>query len=805
MTTTASPSAESGTTPGRSAEPFRQREPRDSQTDPRPPRPKQDADQVVAVATASIALGVVLTMLPLRSIFTDWAWLTTSFLCALPYWLIVGLLRTRSVPRWWHSIIGLIAAILMLLWVFAPQHLGYGLFPTSATFGDIGSLIQDARAALQDEHTPLVSTIPLRLLTASALVLLSVLTDVLGVVLRRPLLAAAPLLEVLAVASATSSRAAHPVWFAGAAIGFLLILISGTRLQDRAWGPSVDGSAGRLGGARRMAVTGIIAALIVPLLLPSVSVNLLARAAHHDGTGDGSGSGGQIELKTAADLRGSLKRSTPVDLLRVQVSPGDSPFYIRQAVLDTFTDTGWVASGGRFGNAVQRPLQARSFPISPSDQSTSGAPGPAAVPVFAINTKFTVLSLGGHQLPILANPADLQTGSNGVWDGGTATVANVDLKRDMTYTEDARQPAPSTAELQAAPAWSSGSNARLNDQLLALPTQPPEVQQLAKRLTDGLSDPYDKARAISDYFTNGKNGFVYSLDTAPADGRAALVTFLDKKQGFCQQYAAAAAVLMRLAGLPTRVVLGYTHRTPDANGVFTVTTSDAHAWVEVYFESVGWVAFDPTPLSGADAGRAVTLPWATHANSALPTSAEPTANKGPAPSTASVSATPSAAAAQSGRSGLSPMIWQALVAVLVGIAVLTGVVFGPNWLRGQQRKRRLARARTDGNPEPLWLEVAATAADRDALWPTTMTVGQVPDWLGRHGVDERGTATVTAVAQRVELDRFSPHRADALSAQFISELDRALSRWNQRASRRQRLLDRWIPKSLVRGRANWRR
>ena len=79
----------------------------------------------------------------------------------------------------------------------------------------------------------------------------------LGVLLRRPLLASAPLLEVLAVASATSSRSANPVWFAAAAIGFLLILLAGTRLQDRAWGPSVDGSAGRLGGGRRMAVTGI--------------------------------------------------------------------------------------------------------------------------------------------------------------------------------------------------------------------------------------------------------------------------------------------------------------------------------------------------------------------------------------------------------------------------------------------------------------------------------------------------------------------------------------------------------------------
>src|SRR6185312_3570073 len=112
---------------------------------------------------------------------------------------------------------------------------------------------------------------------------------------------------------------------------------------------------------------------------------------------------------------------------------------------------------------------------------------------------------------------------------------------------------------------------------------------------------YDKAHAISDYFTNGKNGFVYSLSTAPDDGSNALVQFLTKKVGFCQQYAAAAAVLMREAGLPARVVIGYTHQDPGADGTFIVTTRDAHSWVEVYFSGIGWIPFDPTPLAGSDA------------------------------------------------------------------------------------------------------------------------------------------------------------------------------------------------------------
>jgi len=757
------------------------------------------ADPVVAAATGTVAAGVLLTTLPLRSVFTDWSWLLVSVGCALPYLAVVALFRLRSTARWWHSAVGLLASVLMVLWVFVPQHLSLGVLPTGASLTDIGDLVRAANRSMQDEHAPLASTGPLRLLVASALVALIALTDVLGVLLRRPLLAAAPLLEVLAIASATSSQAAHPVWFASAAIGFLLILLSGTRLQDRAWGPSVDGSAGRLGGARRMAVTGIVAALIVPLLLPSVSVNLLARATHHD-TGGGTGVGrGQIVLNNLASLRGSLQRPSPTELFRVQVASGDAPFYVRQEVDDQFSNDGWrPSSNTNKRQASLRPLGEGPFPIDPA-----GANGATDTPVFHLNAKFTILGLGGKTLPILSNPSVLQTPAGGDWSSYTASVVDVALKRDMTYTEQVEQPAPSVAALRAAPTWTGDEQSR--QLLLDIPNQSRSVVDLTSRITAGLSSPYDRAKAISDYFTDGKNGFGYSLNAPADDGRNALVTFLDKKQGFCQQYAAAAAVLMRTAGLPTRVVLGYTHRAPDSNGVFTVTTSDAHSWVEVYFESIGWIPFDPTPLAGADAGRAVALPWATHAADAPSQTAEPTANKGPSSAGPSVTASTAAAAGTGQHSGISPVIWQGALLVLALIAIVVAVVFGPRGLRRRQRSRRLDRARTTGNPEPLWLELAATATDRDALWPSTITVGQVAGWLSQHGVDERGRAAVIAVANRVERDRFSAQLVEQVPEASIAALDQALTRWARRTDRRLSLLHRWIPRSLVSGQPRWRR
>jgi transglutaminase-like putative cysteine protease len=757
------------------------------------------ADGVLAAVTGTVAVGVMLTALPLRSVFTDWGWFTTSIACALPYWLIVAALRSRAVPCWWHSLVGLVGSLVMLLWIFVPQHLGFGVLPNPTALADIRVLIDGANDQLKAGHAPLASTHQLRLLTASALVLLAILTDVLGVLMRRPLLAAAPLLEVLAVASATSSSPAHPVWFAGAAIGFLLILISGTRLQDRAWGPSVDGSAGRLGGARRMATTGIVAALLVPVVLPSVSVNLLARAAHHDGGGsggDGAGSG-QIELKNLASLRGSLTRSTPAELFRVQGDPNARSFYIRQATLDLFDNNrGWIPSDGRFGRGERLSVADETFPIVPGAGVGTGNP---------INLRFTISSLGGSDLPILANPITIDNANRGVWDARTATVGQESLRRGMSYTVSAIQPAPSVEQLRSATKWAGSTDAGINDQYTKLPGMPASVTQLAQRLTSGLG-PYEAARAISDYFTNGKNGFKYSTDAPEGDGRAPLVTFLDKKSGFCQQYAAAAAVLMRLVGLPSRVVLGYTHKAPDARGEFTVMTSDAHAWVEVYLESIGWVPFDPTPFSGADAGRAIGLPYAPHLVDGATGTAEVTA-----PSTTNSHRNPEidnptdAVALPPGSPSVSDRILSVpVLGATIGFLLLM-LIAGPRFLRSRQRRRRLATARTTGSPEPLWLELAASATDQGSLWPTTITVGQVPNWLRRQGLDERGQAAVTAVAERVELERFSEHGSSRLTEHFIAGLDGALTRWGRRAERRQRLLNRWLPRSLIARQTTWRR
>ena len=69
------------------------------------------------------------------------------------------------------------------------------------------------------------------------------------------------------------------------------------------------------------------------------------------------------------------------------------------------------------------------------------------------------------------------------------------------------------------------------------------------------------------------------------------------------QYAYAMTVLTRLLGIPARFVVGYRAGTRQNDGSYQVRNMDAHAWTEVYFPTLGWIRFEPTP-----AGRAPQCP-----------------------------------------------------------------------------------------------------------------------------------------------------------------------------------------------------
>src|SRR5207248_3228868 len=92
------------------------------------------------------------------------------------------------------------------------------------------------------------------------------------------------------------------------------------------------------------------------------------------------------------------------------------------------------------------------------------------------------------------------------------------------------------------------------------------------------------------------------------------------RRGYCQQFAGAMALLLRMGGVPARVATGFATGNYDSSKhQYVVSDLDAHAWVEAYFPGYGWVRFDPTPAAApARGGRTSLLPvQGQNANSPL--------------------------------------------------------------------------------------------------------------------------------------------------------------------------------------------
>jgi len=138
-------------------------------------------------------------------------------------------------------------------------------------------------------------------------------------------------------------------------------------------------------------------------------------------------------------------------------------------------------------------------------------------------------------------------------------------------------------------------DARIRAWALELPAGfDPRARALAEgwRRTAGTNDAAIIRDAL-DLFRAGD--FVYDLD-APPLGRDSIDDFLfDTKTGFCEHYASAFTFLMRAAGIPARVVVGYQGGYwNDFAHYLLVRQSDAHAWSEVWLAGRGWVRVDPT-------------------------------------------------------------------------------------------------------------------------------------------------------------------------------------------------------------------
>src|SRR5215204_3667450 len=127
------------------------------------------------------------------------------------------------------------------------------------------------------------------------------------------------------------------------------------------------------------------------------------------------------------------------------------------------------------------------------------------------------------------------------------------------------------------------------------PTGLERTRELASRLTEDATNPYDAVLKMNQYL---KTNYPYDLSIPPqGEDMDAVEYFLfEQKRGYCEQFSSSLAVMARSLGIPARVATGYAPGEYNPfTGYYDVRASDAHAWVEVYFPGYGWSTFDPTP------------------------------------------------------------------------------------------------------------------------------------------------------------------------------------------------------------------
>jgi transglutaminase-like putative cysteine protease len=559
------------------------------------------------------ALATALTASSLSAVYVDggWHWpVLGSIIAALIGAEVGSRIGARLLlPAFWRATGGVAGVLMFACAKYAPHESWLGFGPTPGAITRLRELTSQAFDDIHSLAAPVPTHEGLILVTMVGVGLVAVVVDLLSV---RAALTGLPLLALYSVPEWLSPHGTGALPFLAAAAGYLVLLVREGRERTTRWGrtinspadspiagsePSAAGAISQVG--RRIGVAALGAALVVPPLLPGLD------HAHLLGFGSGPGNGKHgpvITYNPIARIAGLLNESTPVPQLRYSVSrgPATGGLYLKWTTLDRFDSLGWSQSD-----------------LNPAGQANATLPEPDVqqfqVTAQSVTTQVHVDdALGLKWLPVPPDTTSV-TGLSDQWvyDAPSRTIFSPHSNtRDLTYSATSLAPTPSASSLLASEAVSRTTVSGTIAHYLDMPRgMSPEVRRTAIDLTKRYKTPYQKALALQDFFTTS-GGFVYDTNAQAGNSTDLLANFvLHTKRGFCEQFAAAMGIMARMVGIPSRVAVGFTPGIPDGNGnERLVTTADAHAWPELYFENVGWLRFEPTPR---DDGRATPPAYAT--------------------------------------------------------------------------------------------------------------------------------------------------------------------------------------------------
>lgn len=724
-------------------------------------------DALLAWACAWAALA------PLTTLLDSLAWVMPAVVVTLAAMLAGIAMRAwvRSAPA--IVAVQLAAGLEAVVLLHGRGHSFYGL-PKVETILALNNILIEARETMQMYSAPAPTNRGM-IVALSLIALLVVLAiDLLAVTARAPAAAGLALLTAYLITAANRGETL-PLHYFLLPAGLWLILLARTGTAGlRRW-PTVatiagDRARGRRPGdprrafgqlAARIGAVVLALAVLVPMLAPHLPTRYLT-----DGLGrSGAGTGGSFSLSTTLDLRQSLESQSSAPALKYRTSLANvGP--LRVAVLTDY----------RNGEFRARP----QYPATSVGDTTAlhmvtaldewWRPLLAELPDSARRDgTFTAYdsSLRSPQIAMPYGARYLRTGQqDGAVEFSDSSVEVLD--RTPEYEVDFTAVNPTPQMLAAAgsfgEATTDGStsfadlNAVTPDTLAVDPDAQPALDAVLMDLVGDATTDLERVVAIQSWLRSSE--FTYSLDLAPVEPINGVIPdplthFLATKQGYCQQFASAMVMLARSAGIPARMAIGFLPGTVNV-GEWTVRRSDAHAWPEIYFSTVGWVRFDPTPASRSGSAPAYAR---------LPT------DESSSTSTSSSSTTAPTQRPTRPEDGLdSPQlgpvdrsVWQRIDALPTSFWVIAAVIAGGlaalvlPVTSALARRRRLAALSEDRDIiEERWQDLIARIDDLGISTPTSLTPRQVQSHLTDAAVlDQATSAALGRVVDVVEVARYA--------------------------------------------------
>lgn len=708
--------------------------------------------------TVVSAIATLLAALSLSATFRSnaWFWPGVAAIAVAAAGCALG--RRLDLPRPVIPLVGLLGLIVLITWLFADDAI-LGLIPGPGAIRSLNELAQEATRAMARYSSPAPTTAGLLLFSTAGVGLIAVAVDTIAVTCRSAALAGLPLLALYAV-PVTIVRGGVPwVLFVLGSLGWLALMLTEGRDRLSGWGRSLGRREARVSAnaepgaavsaeplglvGRRIGAAALGLAVIVPAILPAVGDGLFGGSGNGTGRGGGSGRGTSVTVNPFVQIGGDLNSLTDAEVLRYTTTDPD-PDYLRLATLDTFDGKLWIPA-----NLSATGLASDPFPRAPGLSSD--------VPSTEVTTKISLTQLRQTWAPVLY-PTTKIVGLDDDWayDGSTRNIFSVTgiSSQGNAYEVTSRHLQPTTEQLTSA----GPAPADLKRRSTTLPGRfPDSVVTLAKTLTAGATSEFDKALRLQAYFLDDKNGFRYNTRVSSTTD-SPLVEFLDKKQGYCQQFAGTFAAMARAVGLPTRVNVGFTHGTRGTDGSYLVTLRNAHAWPEVYFDGVGWVRFEPTPGPtgvSAPGWAPVAVPGTTNTpgTGTSDRGGDKTdqltkkENSGAIGRGVDIGGSSATAAAARGSVPWLP---------IAGFAIALLLLLAPGATRLLRRRRRLSAHHDAGTGVTLaWRELADAGVDLGNPWSRARTPRTTAEWLSSSEFSPAATAAVRRLARALERVRYA--------------------------------------------------